>query len=33
LNKLPEAEQHLRRALEVMSRDATVHDHLAATDP
>jgi tetratricopeptide (TPR) repeat protein len=28
LNKLPEAEQHLRRALEVMSRDATVHDHL-----
>ena len=28
LNKLPEAEQNLRRALEVMSRDATVHDHL-----
>ena len=28
LNKLPEAEEKLRQALEFMSRDATVHDHL-----
>ena len=29
LNKLPEAEEKLRQAMEFMSRDATVHDHLA----
>jgi tetratricopeptide (TPR) repeat protein len=28
LNKLPEAEAKLREALELMSRDPTVHDHL-----
>jgi tetratricopeptide (TPR) repeat protein len=28
LNKLPEAEQSLRRALQFMSTDPTVHDHL-----
>ena len=28
MNKLPEAEEKLRMALEVMSRDPTVHDHL-----
>ena len=28
LNKLPEAEEKLREALEFMSRDPTVHDHL-----
>jgi tetratricopeptide (TPR) repeat protein len=28
LNRLPEAEDKLRQALEVMSRDPTVHDHL-----
>jgi tetratricopeptide (TPR) repeat protein len=28
LNKLPEAEEKLRQAIEFMSRDATVHDHL-----
>ena len=28
LNKLPEAEETLRQAIEYMSRDATVHDHL-----
>lgn len=28
LNKLPEAEEKLRHALQFMSRDATVHDHL-----
>ncbi len=28
LNKLPEAETKLREALELMSRDPTVHDHL-----
>jgi len=29
LNKLPEAEDKLREALRYMSRDPTVHDHLA----
>jgi cytochrome c-type biogenesis protein CcmH/NrfG len=29
LNKLPEAEDKLREALQYMSRDPTVHDHLA----
>jgi tetratricopeptide (TPR) repeat protein len=28
LNKLPEAEEKLKQAIEFMSRDATVHDHL-----
>jgi len=28
LNKLPEAEQQLRRAVQYMSTDPTVHDHL-----
>ena len=28
LNRLPEAEEKLRQALELMSRDPTVHDHL-----
>jgi predicted Zn-dependent protease len=28
LNKLPEAEDKLREALQYMSRDPTVHDHL-----
>ena len=29
MNKLPEAEDKLREALRYMSRDPTVHDHLA----
>jgi predicted Zn-dependent protease len=29
LNKLPEAEDKLREAMRYMSRDPTVHDHLA----